>query len=96
MTENATAEKTPEKPQPTPKAEDFSKEIEHSMERQSNEHIKVVRVFGNCYRCNWWAHDKSPQSFWLASGTISKSRFVRATKTTSGLVVEDVTKVAAK
>jgi hypothetical protein len=76
-----------------PKNEDFSKEIEHSMERASNEHIKVVRVFDNCYRCNWWAQDKSPQAFWLASGTIKKSRFVRATKTSTGLLVEDVTKV---
>ena len=90
MTENATTEK---KPPVTPVAEDFSKELEHSMERQSNEHIKVVRVFDNCYRCNWWAPDKSPQAFWLSSGTIRKSRFVRATKTTTGLLVEDVTKV---
>ena len=70
--------------------EDLSKGIEQSMERQHNERIKVVRVSGNCYRCNWWLPDKSPQSFWLPSGTISKSRFVRATKTDDGLVIEDV------
>jgi hypothetical protein len=76
---------------PPPKnTEDFSKEIEHSMERRSNEHIKVVRVFDDCYRCNWWAPDSSPQSFWLAGGTIRKSRFVRATKTTEGLLIKDV------
>jgi hypothetical protein len=94
MTDNIVTEKHPAPPRP--KAEDFSKEIEHSMERAANERIKVVRVFDNCYRCNWWAPDKMPQSFWLASGTIKKSRFVRATNTTEGLHIEDVTRAGSR
>jgi hypothetical protein len=94
MTENILNQKktTP----PAPKAEDLSKEIEQSMERRPHEQIKIVRVFDNCYRCNWWAPDKSPQSYWLATGTIRKSRFVRATKTTEGVQIEDVTQVTVK
>jgi hypothetical protein len=91
MTENATNEK-PATPPARPIAEDFSKEIEQSMERQTHELIKVVRVFDNCYRCNWWAPDRSAGSFWLATGKIRKSMLVRATKSTDGLLIEDVTK----
>jgi hypothetical protein len=94
MTEHILNEKTAVST--TPHAEDFSKEIESSMERRPHEQIKVVRVFDNCYRCNWWAPDKSPQSYWLASGTIRRSRFVRATKSTQGLLIEDVTKIAVE
>ncbi len=95
MTENATNEKQATPP-PRPAVEDFSKEIEHSMERQSHEMIKVVRVFDNCYRCNWWAPDRSAGSFWLATGTIRKSMFVRATKSNDGLVIVDVTKASVE
>jgi hypothetical protein len=92
MTENILNEKKAVPPKPI--VEDFSREIEHSMERQAGEQIRVVRVFDDLYRCNWWAPDKSPQSFWLAAGTIRKSQFVRATKTTDGLLIQDVTKTA--
>jgi len=74
---------------PPPGAEDLSKEIEQSMERQPDEYTKVVRLFDNCYRCNWWAPDKTTQSFWLATGTIRRSKFFRATKTKDGLLIED-------
>jgi type I site-specific restriction-modification system R (restriction) subunit len=88
VTENATIEKKAVPSQSV--AEDLSKEIEQSMERQQNERIKVMRVFSNCYRCNWWLPDKTPHLFWLPTGKISKSRFVRATKTSDGLLIEDV------
>jgi hypothetical protein len=94
MTENILNEKKAALPSAI--AEDFTKQVEQSMERKIGEHIKVVRVFDNCYRCNWWMPDKSPQSFWLASGTIRKSRFVRATKTTDGVRIEDVTRTASE
>ena len=69
---------------------DLSKEIEQSMERQPDESIKVVRVFGDCYRCNWWVQDKAPQLHWLATGKIRRSALVRATRTKDGLVIEPV------
>jgi hypothetical protein len=74
-----------------PAAEDLSNEIEQSMERQPDERVKAVRVFGDYYRCNWWVQDRKPQLVWLPTATIRKSRFLRAEKTTDGLLVEDIT-----
>jgi hypothetical protein len=48
-------------------------------------------VFDDCYRCNWWVQDARPQLFWLPGATIRKSRFLRASKTGDGLLVEDIT-----
>ena len=70
--------------------EDLSKEIEQSIERQPDDQVKTVRVFGDCYRCNWWVEDKTPHQFWLATGKIRKSRFLRATKTNAHLLVVEL------
>jgi hypothetical protein len=92
LMDNATIET---KVAPTvPANPDLSREIEQSAERQHDEIIKAVRVFDNCYRCNWWVQDKSPQASWLATGTIRKSRLVRATQTNGALVMQDVATVA--
>ena len=48
--------------------EDLSKEIEKSMDRRPDDRIKVVRLFDDYYRCNWWVQDKSPHPFWLMTG----------------------------
>ena len=69
---------------------DLSKEMEQSMERQSDERIKVVWVFDDFYRCNWWVEDKTPHPFWLATGKIRRSAFVRGTMTKDGLLIEAV------
>jgi hypothetical protein len=74
-----------------PLAADLSKAIEQSADRQPDESIKAVRVFDNYYRCNWRVLDKSPNAFWLATGTIRKSRLLRATMTSNGLNLEDMT-----
>ena len=87
MTTNPTEEKVPASPGGK---EDLSKEIEQSMERKPDERIKAVRVFDDCYRCNWWVQEKTPKAFWLSSGTISKSRFLRATRTSQGLQIDSV------
>lgn len=70
--------------------EDLSKEIEQSIEREKGEQIRTVRVFGDCYRCNWWVHDKMPNQLWLTTGKITKSRLLRATKKNDKLLVENV------
>jgi hypothetical protein len=75
---------------PKPVEEDLSREIAQTMERKSDERMKVVRVFDNFYRCNWWVQDKAPHAFWLATGTIRKSRFLRATRTSEGLRIDQV------
>ena len=73
---------------PRPVRVDLSSEIEQSMDRHPDERIKVVRVFDDYYRCNWWVKDKTPHCPWLATGTITKSRFIRATKTDDRLLIE--------
>jgi hypothetical protein len=84
-----------EKPVSTPfgphprSAVDLSREIEQSLDRQPDERVRTVRLFGDCYRCNWWVEDKTPHPFWLATGTIRKSRFLRATKSNDQLLIED-------
>jgi hypothetical protein len=70
-------------------AGDLSKEIEQSMERQADERIRVVRVFDNFYRCNWWVRDKTPHAFWLPAETIRKSRFVQVDKKDDRLRIKD-------
>lgn len=76
---------------PRPAGEDLSAELQRSVERRADERVRAVRVFGDCYRCNWWVRDEGPHPFWLATGTIRRSRFLRATRTADGLVVEDIT-----
>ena len=78
--------------QPAPASEDLSDAIEQTMEKEPGEEIRTIRVFGNCYRLNWWARDKSPHAWFEAGGTIRKSRFVRATKVDDRLVLEDLSK----
>jgi hypothetical protein len=73
--------------------EDLSSELEKFMQRLPEERIKVVRVFDNYYRCNLWSPDKSNDAFWLATGTIKESKFLRVTKTTAGLQIEDMNPV---
>jgi len=87
MTEEATVAKKAVLPKPA--IVDLSREIEQTAERLPDETIKAVRVFDNYYRCNWWVQDKSTTAYWLASGTIRKSRLLQATKTTDGLVMKD-------
>ena len=91
MSEETTAAKNPSVPQPRPAASgDLSREIEQSMERQPDERIRTVRLFDDCYRCNWWVADKTPHPFWLVTGTIRKSRFVRVTKKNDRLQIDDI------
>ena len=77
MAEPVQMEKQATTPRPTTEG-DLSKEIALSLERKPDERVRVVRLFGDCYRCNWWVQDSGPHPFWLATGTIRKSRFIRA------------------
>jgi hypothetical protein len=70
---------------------DLSDEIARAMERQPDERLRVVRVFANYYRCNWWVTDPSPHPFWLLTGTIRKSRFLRARLKDDRLLIDDET-----
>jgi len=66
---------------------DLSTLLEQTLEKQPNEQIKSVRLFDNCYRCNWWLRVPSNKLDY-SSGTISKSRFLRATMTDGKLLID--------
>lgn len=71
-----------------PAMQDLSTAIEQAVTKEPNEHVKCVRVFGAHYRCNWWLRDKSDHWMAATTGRISRSRFLRATKTGDQLVIE--------
>ena len=75
--------------------EDLSGAIDVAVERAAGEEVKTVRVFGDCYRCNWWVKEKSSQPVFLdfAAGRISKSRMLRVTRETDKLVITDVSRL---
>ena len=77
----------------TPKAEpeDLSSDIVRSMEKLPGETVRCVRAYGNHYRCNWWAKD-GDDAVGSVTGRIVRSRFLRATRTSDGLVIEDLTR----
>ena len=77
--------------QSNPPAEDLSKAIEHALDKQPDEEVKTIRVFGDCYRCNWWVRDHSSHTmFAFSTGFIRRSRFLRASRDGEKLVIEDL------
>jgi hypothetical protein len=89
MTPDITIDEKKATPPQAP-SEDLSRAIEQSVERQPDEQVRSVRLFDNFYRCNWWVQDKTPHPFWLTTGKIRKSSFLRVTKAAEGLLIETV------
>jgi len=89
MTQTASADKKPT-PKTPPASDDLSKAIEESVERKADEHARCVHLFDDYYRCNWWVPDKTPHPFWLSTGRIRTSKFLRVTRAASGLLIEDM------
>jgi len=88
MTENATKNSVPP-------SEDLSKAIEQMMDRKPDEEIRIIRVFGDRYRCNWWVREKQAHAWFTTSGTIRRSKFLRVTHAGDKLVIEDLSNQAA-
>jgi hypothetical protein len=70
--------------------QDLSEAIQRSVEKEPGEEARSVRLFDDYYRCNWWIRDKSMGPAYLNLGTISRSKFLRATMTGEKLVIEDL------
>jgi hypothetical protein len=73
---------------------DLSAEIAVFLAREKGERVKVRRVFGDNYRCNWLAPDYragNRGSLALETFRIRDSKFLRVKKTAEGLEIEDVT-----
>lgn len=88
------ADKTRPEAKPAPGA-DLSNEIAQFLAREKGERVKVRRVYGDNYRCNWLTPDYRSGSrggtLALETFRIRDSKFLRVRKTDSGLQVEDVT-----
>lgn len=74
---------------------DLSSQIEQAVQRDPSDRVKCVRVFGNYYRCNWWAepYDKVSNrhaSEWGAVATqrVRKSRFLNVAIVDGELVIK--------
>jgi hypothetical protein len=77
---------------------DLSEQISAAMQKKTGETVRCVRVFGNNYRCNWWGHaevapgDKRVQTFFdVTEMRVRRSTFIRATKTSEGMQIQDMT-----
>lgn len=74
---------------------DLSAEIAHFLTREKGERVKVRRVYGDNYRCNWLAPDYRSVNrggmLALETFRIRDSKFLRVRKTDAGLEIEDVT-----
>lgn len=73
---------------PKLESEDLSRAIAQAVERQRGEDVRCIRVYGQHYRCNWWVKDDDDG----VGSKIRKSRFLRATRTPDGLVIDDLTR----
>lgn len=71
--------------------EDLSHVIAQSVEKLAGETIRCSRLYGDHYRCNWWSHD-GDDAISSVMGRIVRSRFMRATRTPDGVVIEDLTR----
>jgi hypothetical protein len=70
--------------------EDLSEAIDGEVQRREGEEARSVRVYGDCYRCNFWVRNKSPELMYLNTGHISRSKFLRVTRVQGKLVFEDL------
>ena len=81
---------------------DRAREIIALLHREPGDRLTCVRVFGEFYRCNWWAAGASPfdpamiRGLEVSTYRVRKSCLVKATFDDGGkLLVEDATRVAA-
>ena len=77
---------------------DLSAEIAMTVERAQGERVKVRRVYGDNYRCNWMSLDTRANnrggSFALDTYRVRASKFLRVRKHGDHLVIEDLTAAA--
>lgn len=89
------ADKTRPEPTPAPVNPDLSAEIALNIAREKGDRVKVRRVFGDNYRCNWLSSDdRRARGATLALETlrVRDSKFLRVRRNAAGeLEIEDVT-----
>src|SRR4051812_9988754 len=76
---------------------DLSAQINAALDRRAGETVKCVRVFGDNYRCNWWARADpvaSSSGGLPLDGTmlrVRRSSFLTVTSTPDGLQIRGLT-----
>lgn len=85
---------TPKIPAPTAEAADFSAEIAGQLDREPADRVSCRHIYGNWYRCNWWAPSAAagydnPAMYGLTVTThrVRKSEFLHVTRTKKGLAI---------
>jgi hypothetical protein len=85
----------------TPPEEDLSRKIEGAVDREPLDLVKCVRVFGNYYRCNWWARGTAAPSepeyiSGIMTDIVRKSRFLSATMNAGELILREIGPLGAQ
>jgi len=82
---------------PPPPPADLSGDVERTIGRERLDLVRCARVFGDFYRCNWWAPPagtlRGAATEWLTASTqrVRKSRFLNVTLSEGKLVIKEVT-----
>jgi hypothetical protein len=66
---------------------DLANELAGFLPRLPKDEIRCSRVYGDCYRCNWWKRSSGP----VPVATIRYSRFLKVQKINGKLVIADLT-----
>ena len=81
---------------PTKATQDLSGEIVNAVVKEASDLVRCVRIFGDYYRCNWWAPapraDESPATAFdiVATHRVRKSRLLLATAPAGELVIREM------
>ena len=76
-------------------------EILKQLEREPGDRVTCVWVYGDFYRCNWWAPGidqavgRMIQGLEVSAYRVRKSRFVRAMVVDGKIVVTDATRISS-
>ena len=87
----ASAEATKQANSSRTETADLSYAIGQSVSRLPGEEVRCKRLWGDHYRCNWWAmvEDDGVTS---VSRKIVRSKFLKVTSAKDGLLIEDLTR----
>ncbi|MFI5379545.1 MAG: hypothetical protein ACHRHE_09625 [Tepidisphaerales bacterium] len=70
---------------------DLSQAIQQFVNRLPGEEVRCKRLWGNRYRCNWWAYVDG-DGVANVGRRIARSKFLKVTQTPDGLLIEDLTR----
>jgi hypothetical protein len=77
--------------------EDLSAEIARTVTRSAREQVTCRRISHNHYRCNWWTPEATGeydnpqmQGLLVTTNRITKSQFLRVTRSAGGLEMENL------